>query len=506
MSLTLCIDSPIVDNDPNPERQIAFNQWLSNSMQLLQECASAGIPRNNIAVDLLLAINKLVRATSHLRKIRDTLLYFCEDMRARVTLGEYLGKYNYCLSSPSYSTRTPGVSLPAHFKDAKNDIDMKQRRESLRLARVSLGLSARRAIYDSLRVLGVKNDEESKIVFDLEKASLFDVASPAGRRLFCGQYHILGQLLDYAVSYHFGFNLEDGDAFRQYSDGECFAVLSRWRGSWRMAEYDRYSQFWFSACMSNKKIVTSSTPLRLIEILRGLSVFMRPLIDAYEAVKQSLTVVLRQNFFTDNVFKILDYDYLRGTGRTIVTLKDEERRIKSLKPLLTAESIDQVTDKENVMSRINAYTAFLDAVAPALRILMDNELLCIALTEGDEVDEVMEAAAFCYGIHAGDMTWTLVVEEHCPRCCPPWRHNRFGELFKTLDVRGGGPWRPSPKRQPLLIELEEARKKFSTQRPWVNMEELGTLVGGVLPPSIMKDQTSSSTSAALRSDSRGHPS
>lgn len=209
---------------------------------------------------------------------------------------------------------------------------------------------------------------------------------------------------------------------------------------------------------------TIGSLVTLSETLRGLSLFIQPLINAYDVVKISLSSKLKRDFGC-NIYSILDYDYIRTRGKTVNSvLKDSNADWSSIR-------------KDDTFAEVNALTTFLDTVAPALHILFNDPFLFIALTEGASTTKKIEALALCFEIEAkgsSDFERAMHFDKRNP-LYPPCPYHPFDTLFETLNVAGNGPWAHRPPLASIVArEKDNCARKINQSR--FRMQELGNLI------------------------------
>ena len=117
-------------------------------------------------------------------------------------------------------------------------------------------------------------------------------------------------------------------------------------------------------------------------IYRGLSIFMRPLLEAYiEAGIRFENSLLRRYGFADDDRKYMDYDNLRQKGADVTfwTQRLLENTSGGYTKLLKLE-----------VSHLEDLASLLDIIAPAIRILLTPHFLDLIIQADDEMRDSFE--------------------------------------------------------------------------------------------------------------------
>ena len=183
-------------------------------------------------------------------------------------------------------------------------------------------------------------------------------------------------------------------------------------------------------------------------IYRGLSIFMRPLLETYiEAGIRFENSLLRQYGFADDDRKYMDYDNLRQKDADVTfwthrLLEDTSRGYRA-----------KVAKLE--VSHLEDLASLLDIIAPAIRILLTPHFLDLIIKADDEMCGSFElelAHGLCKDADVLDSFDT--------------DRDEYSDLYRILDSRKNTTWLPGKKHGTLKAGLMESRSFFEQVYPW----------------------------------------
>ena len=183
-------------------------------------------------------------------------------------------------------------------------------------------------------------------------------------------------------------------------------------------------------------------------IYRGLSIFMRPLLETYiEAGIRFENSLLRQYGFADDDRKYMDYDNLRQKDADVTfwthrLLEDTSRGYRA-----------KVAKLE--VSHLEDLASLLDIIAPAIRILLTPHFLDLIIKADDEM-----CGSFKLELAHGLCKDADVLDSF------DTDRDEYSDLYRILDSRKNTTWLPGKKHGTLKAGLMESRSFFEQVYPW----------------------------------------